>query len=271
VLRALERDPARRFGSARDFALALEDAMLVASASDIAGTTSRLGAARIERRADGLQRFWQAIGSVEATRRVALVDVAMTPALPGRQLAAGTTSLFEPTASNSFTAPMLVKGGDSALQNSEVGAVLLDGSSRRVQPAHARYLGKAVALAAGIAALWFGARGVLGWIDGPARIDSSTPQAAEPTPALPAALTASVFARVAPPVRTPDVAVSADAQRTDRTPPPRAQSAQKRRVAPPASRRARPAPEKPAAAADACSPPTYTDADGIRHFKRECL
>jgi eukaryotic-like serine/threonine-protein kinase len=272
VLRALERDPARRFGSARDFALALEDAMLVASASDIAGTTSRLCAARIERRADGLQRFWQAVGSVEATRRVALVEVAMTPALSGRQLVGATTSLFEPTASDLFTAPMQVLGGDSGPQHSEVQGVLLAGALPRVQPARRRYLGKALGLAAGIAALWFGAHGVLGRFDGPARADSRAQPVAEPAPPLPAALTASVFARVAPPARAAEsVEVSVDAQRSDRTPPSRAQGAQKRRVAPPASRRARPAPEKQAAATDACSPPTYTDAEGIRHFKRDCL
>jgi hypothetical protein len=272
VLRALERDPAMRFGSARDFALALEDAMLVASASEIAGTASRLCAARIERRADGLRRFWQAVGSVDATRRVALVEVGMAPAPPGRQLAEGTTSLFEPTASDFFTAPMPMKGSDSALQDLEIQGVLLAGTVRGDQPARGRYWGKALALAAGTLALWFGARGVRGWIDGPLHTDSSTPQAVEPAPALSATLTASVFARVTPPAPpVENVEVSVDAQRTDRTPPPRAQAAQKRRVAPPAARRARPAPEKQAAATDSCSPPTYTDAEGIRHFKRECL
>jgi hypothetical protein len=129
-----------------------------------------------------------------------------------------------------------------------------------------------LALAAGILALWFGARGVQGRIDGPLRPGSDAPRAAEPKPALPAALTASVFARVAPPARPPEnVDVSAALQRSDRAPSPRAQGAQRRRVIPSASRGARPAPPVQAAATNACSPPTYTDADGIRHFKRECL
>jgi eukaryotic-like serine/threonine-protein kinase len=278
VLRALERDPARRFGSARDFALALEGVLVVASASDIAGTTSQLCSARLERRAVALQRFWQAIGSGEAVSRVAREEMVTIPELAGAQFTERPPSLLDSTLSDFVTSARLTKGTDSELQNPELQAVLTDQAFQRVQPARGRYLGKAVALAAAVAALWVGSRGVLGWIGGPVRSSSAVPLAAKPDRPLPAALTGSVLAHIAPPTRPREnVEMSAAPQRSDRAAPPPPERAKTRRVAPSTSRTSRPARGTPQpkpqvqAATDACSPPTYTDAEGIHHFKRECL
>jgi serine/threonine protein kinase len=275
VLRALERDPARRFGSARDFALALESVMVVASASDIAGTTADLCSARLERRSAALQHFWQGIASGDVVRRVAREEMVTIPELARAQFTERTPSLLDATLSDFVNSARLTTGADSELQHPELQAVLADEAFQRVQPPRRRYLGKAVALAATIAVLWVGSRGVLGSIGGAVRATSAVPLAARPDRPLPASLTGSVSARFAPPTRPRENEdESAVPQRSDRAAPPPPEPSERRRVAPSATRRARGTPQpKPQvqAAADACSPPTYTDAEGIRHFKRECL
>ena len=76
VLRALERDPERRFGTAREFALAIERATLLASVSEVADWVKAVGGANL---ADRVERV-AAIESHSSNRlRVAARSPMLTP------------------------------------------------------------------------------------------------------------------------------------------------------------------------------------------------
>jgi hypothetical protein len=235
VLRALEREASRRFGTAREFALALESGTAVASASEIADFVSRLCGARLLHGAEGLRRFR---GSVEELSQ-------REPA------AARASSPPEPVTVARVTRPV-----ERELRTSNVHAVSIAEPPAPRRPG-VRYavLGALVALVVG--AVWLGAR---------TRSDPvGTASRAGPT-SSPGALGSAEVARpalepTAPPLPPGEpVAAAAAPEIVRRATTP---------SAPPRAPRSRAA--KRAAPAAVCSPPTYTDAEGIRHFKPECL
>jgi serine/threonine-protein kinase len=239
VLRALEREASRRFRTAREFALALESGTAVASASEIADFVSRLCGARLLHSAEGLRRFR---GSVEELSQ-------REPA------AAGASSPPEPVTEALVTRPV-----ERELLNSTVHAVsIAQPPAPRRRTMHYAVLGALVAL--GVGAVWLGARTRDDPLSTASRLGPTTP---------PGVLGSGDVARPAveptappSPSRAPDSAVAApEIVRRSTTAP----SAPRRAPRAPRSRAA-----KSAAPAAVCSPPTYTDAEGIRHFKPECL
>jgi hypothetical protein len=249
VLRALEREASRRFRTAREFALALESGTAVASALEIADFVSRLCGARLLHSAEGLRRFR---GSVEELSQ-------RDPA------AAGASSPPEPVTEALVTRPV-----ERELLNSTVHAVsIAQPPAPRRRAMHYAALGALVALAVG--AVWLGARTRNDPLSTASRTAPTSPGDARGVPRTePEVLGSGDAARpavepTAPPLppRAPDSAGAAPeiVRRATTTPsaPRRAPRAPRVRAA------------KTAAPAGVCSPPTYTDAEGIRHFKPECL
>jgi eukaryotic-like serine/threonine-protein kinase len=249
VLRALEREASRRFRTAREFALALESGTAVASALEIADFVSRLCGARLLHSAEGLRRFR---GSVEELSQ-------REPA------AAGASSPPEPVTEALVTRPV-----ERELLNSTVHAVsIAQPPAPRRRAMHYAVLGVLVAL--GVGAVWLGARTRDDPLSTASRPGPTSPGDPRGVPRTkPGVLGSGDAARpavgptAAPlPPRAPDSAVAAPpiVHRATTTPsaPRRAPRASRGRAA------------KSAAPAAACSPPTYTDAEGIRHFKPECL
>jgi hypothetical protein len=272
VLRALDRDPGRRFGSARDFALALEDAFPHVSASAVANALGGICGARVLRRAERLRSFHAAL------RRSPLLD---TPGASSRALARFVPEIVEAGSHSDWESPLPPEHvpvhvspwhGEPELQTRDLHGVLVaKGSLPR------RSVGMWLALGlAAVTVAWFGGRVAL---DGPAadapspssrispassavqprlqQMDAPEPaapqrRAIEPVPAAPAAQPRDRIRPESPP--SPSFAASGGK-------PPRA-----KRVGQPSSSRATPATQSAA-----CSPPSYTDAEGIRHFKPECL
>lgn len=72
VLRALDRDPSRRFGSARDFALALEESVPSASASAVASAVSAISSSRVREREDALATFRVRVAPIVEPPAIAL-------------------------------------------------------------------------------------------------------------------------------------------------------------------------------------------------------
>jgi serine/threonine protein kinase len=237
VLRALEREASRRFGTAREFALALESGTAVASASEIADFVSRLCGARLLHGAEGLRRFR---GSVEGLSQ-------------REPTAARASSPPEPVTEALVTRPV---ERELRTSSSNVHAVSI-AEPRAPRRRGVRYavLGALVALAVGAA--WLGPR---------TRNDPlNTASRAGPT-SSPGDLGSAEVARPAlkptappsPPGEPVAAAAAPEIVRRATTP-----------SAPPRTPRGRAA--RRAAPAAVCSPPTYTDAEGIRHFKPECL
>lgn len=235
VLRALEREASRRFGTAREFALALESGTAVASASEIADFVSRLCGARLLHGAEGLRRFR---GSVEELSQ-------------REPTAARASSPPEPVTEALVTRPV-----ERELRTSNVHAVsIAEPAVPRRRGVRYAVLGALVALVVG--AVWLGAR---------TRNDPvSTASRAGPT-SSPGGLGSAEVARpavepTAPPLPpgAPVAAAAAPEIVRRATTPSAPQRASRGRAA------------KRAAPAAVCSPPTYTDAEGIRHFKPECL
>lgn len=235
VLRALEREASRRFGTAREFALALESGTAVASASEIADFVSRLCGARLLHGADGLRRFR---GSVEELSQ-------------REPTAARASSPPEPVTEALVTRPV-----ERELRTSHVHAVSI-AEAPAPRRGGMRYAVLGVLMALAVGAVWLRARTRNEPVGAASRAGPTSPHgdlgaaegarpAVEPTaPPLPAGVPSAAAA-------APEIV------RRATTP-----------SAPPRAPRGR-APKRAAPAA-VCSPPTYTDAEGIRHFKPECL
>jgi serine/threonine protein kinase len=242
VLRALDRDPASRYGSARDFALALEEALPV-SASAVAGAVNALCAARLRERRNLLSTF-----KLELRR-------APEPELgdatrPVMMSAVGTTTVSLP-----------IKAPEPELQTADVQGAL--GASAPPLPAPRRRgrLASSMAVALLLSLLALGRFGSSP--DKPSRAEPSRVHVRSASTALPES----------PPLpRTPKVEQALPAaplRPEDLTPlPPLSRPA---KAAPKAARPARAPSPAAVVAPEPCAVPTYLDAEGIRHIKAECL
>jgi len=237
VLRALERDPARRFGSARDFALTLESLDAVASASSIADTLSHIASARLARRAESLQRFQQGLASV--------------PSVVAPELSAATVVLAE-----------------NELKTAEVDGFLIDQARGASMPAKSRsrfVLFAAVALLVG----WSAVRLKSEWLSGGAEPSASPERSADVVPARTNAPLTKAAPAAAPPLEADPPHAAPVALEPKPSVPKHERTAAGKSAAPRVAARA---PSQPrVAAVDPCTPPTFTDLQGIRHFKPECL
>jgi serine/threonine-protein kinase len=232
VMRALQRDVGARFTSAREFALALEEAVSPASAFNVGLAVQRFCGPSLAARADSLARF-------RAT-------------LSGQQTLEfrNTLGLDASFADTSFS------------ESYSFGEFSLDENRPAVQPASRRRamaLGGLALLCGGAALAWkvlLGAQAT----HAPAALHGPDP--AQPqlgishSPAageLPVASSASA--------RTEAASLSGE-------PPSPSSSAVRESVSRPLNRGR---PRQAASVALSCSTPTYVDAEGIRHFKPECL
>jgi serine/threonine protein kinase len=255
VLHALDREPSRRFGTARDFALALEGALSVASNSEISDTIADFCRARLARQAHRLQQFRDSL----------LRDVTIVGA-PEPEFVTHSSLLSEP--SGGRTPP------PAEANTAEVQGVLVDeGGVPNAPPRRLR------------AVFWLAAAAVIVGVvlrQAPRR---STLTASSQSPTL-ASMSARppTAANIAPvPVVTHAVAESERLAAATLAVPPsspdrRAQpSRPSQRKAPPLSahgerrRSGSASAPRTTTVTDPCSPPTHTDAEGIRHFKPECL
>lgn len=320
VLRALERDPARRYGSARDFALALEEAVPEASASTVANAAVRYGAAVLSQgptvappassahsrptRAQSAPTVAAPTTSEEPTCLLgaSISDVRTGPAPPtpaprARQRllfsalalggALGLFSIYRADISLVTERLPDVPGADRAAQQTTSGSRDAPGSSKALT---ARAAGSASQPATRSSAPLRAASS-----DSPARPTASSEQSPvsqesgfEQRRAVTSQRTAAwqnAAARQnavessaashpkggsrrrasssAPPAPQPHPS-------TKTQPGPTAPSAPRPAVTPQATSATKP-PSARDRAAPSCTPPTYTDAEGIRHFKPECL
>jgi serine/threonine-protein kinase len=247
VLRGLARNPDRRYPTARAMALAIEETLPLAPASQVGQWVETLGG---EALADRAQRIAEVEGAPEGTapaRRASRPpDVASVATAPGRRPEPDEPSLV---ATRQMTrqlprAPVVDPAQtDTSLVSSEL-----------ERPARTR---RAYVAGLGVAGLLVVAGGLVLASRVPAR--PVVPAIATPVPASASVAPASLAASADAPVpATPDDAVQPSALP----------------LAPPLPRSARPAaaPRKapPASPAPGCDPPYTVDANGYRKYKREC-
>ncbi len=249
VLRALQRDPENRYGSARELALELEGIAPLATPSTIGDCVARLCPSRLEERSRRLAGTRRAslrpppAAVVEGTEipTAMLGPVSRVSSLPDE---ASTPAELEPHRGRWWT--------------------------------RARHWGGAVVFAGVAIALYVYLSRPLSGAGAPVR--ASTPPAAAPVfVERPEPITLPVAVEqpedhgvlvestdgLAAPLSAPNETAIASSRTRDTTPvlPPRGESEGK-------SVRESPAPRTPVLD---CDPPTYLDLDGIRHFKDGCI
>jgi serine/threonine-protein kinase len=247
VLRGLARDPAQRFASAFDFAVALEDEIGFATTRRVAEWLSSTAGEALARRAAQV---------VEIERDSASVPQA--PQRAPRSRRAATARSPEETTSDVIG----LERGDPATQITETSGVSPPGhaSSTSTTATTAVWPGPArrprAVMALGVAAL--AALGGLAWWTTtratavpPVQPDAAAAGSVSPSPPV-----VAPTEPVAPALPQPSVAPSASAAPTVARPRP-------------APRPARPAAAGTARGA-ACDPPFTVDAQGVRRWKREC-
>jgi serine/threonine-protein kinase len=233
VLRATRREPGERFATARDMAIAVEACEGVASTTQVGEWVESLAAGTLSSRAQMLER-------IEKTPLDA--QTLSAAGLPTQGAAPGATGEHTRTAATVSQVPRSSAGGPS----------------RRTR------VGVAVAIVGVLLAV--GAAWTLGAVRHPPVAATPSPEPAVISPPVAAAPAPSVTesaTHVETPPVAPPTATAIPAARTPPAPPP--QRAPASRPAP------APAP-KPATTPSAdCDPPYTLDADGHRHYKRQCL
>jgi serine/threonine-protein kinase len=267
VLRALDRDPGRRFGSARDFALALEDAFPNVSASAIANALGSICGARVLRRAERLRAFHAALRRSSELTEQHSSSQALARFVPDLREAGSSSDWACPSAPEHVSVHVSHWHGEAELHTRDLQGVLVV----KGVPLRSRSLGMWLALGLAAATVaWFGGRVAL---DSPA---AKTPSPSSRTSPASSAMQPEPAGPQQPaiePVRAAVTAKPREAIHPDSLPPPPPSLAARGGKPSRAKRVPRPSSSRgtPPAESSACSPPSYTDAEGIRHFKPECL
>ncbi|HEY1695651.1 MAG TPA: serine/threonine-protein kinase [Polyangiaceae bacterium] len=281
VMRGLERDPAKRFATAREMAVALERHAALATPIEVGAWVERVAGTALAQRAARVASIDAEFGGAVASRpgvmrppqaSSATITGATVPtvAVPGLARTQGPQE--EEKAAGTGEGATLVTAATTgeAVESTKTGiATVTDLHLPRRRP---RLLRPAsIASMAGLAAV-----ATVAWL-----VRASFPA----SPQSPAASTASAAAAAAP-------ASTADTDPASASPPPDAPAANSiastatvpaspavtadpteprpAAVPPPAPRRTfTPAPRHHASAS--CSPPYTIDARGVRHYKPECL
>ena len=295
ILRALDRDPGRRFGSARDFALALEDAVAEASASTIASGVAEISGARLAQTAN-------ASAALRAEAAAQDVDSYIEHAMPSAVTQAAANSISpEPCLSEATTQALQLKASEPELLTSDVPGVPMMGPPRRLF-SRLSVVAPSIVIALLAVLVWQRERiwadndNERGQTDSPSQqLEDEPEQQALGTPAVaPQPNSPPALQPNSPPALQPNsppaLQASTEARRASSSPEQRSVKAKAgnatneravtRRKVPKADRAPTPQKRKSdmnvkrtntATASVNCSPPTYTDAEGIRHFKPECL
>lgn len=253
VMRAIERDPARRFGSARDFALALEEAVPQASLSAISNGVLHLSGSRLSRAA------------VEAPAELNFAPNADSAHALGAEATSAEPSAV--TVGSELRAELTVPLEGVSFEHSNAN-VSKSRSVRRV--AVLAMCGVALCAALGLV--------VVTWVGG-GTLEAQSPlpsKAATTQPVAPAVVAASRVEPM-PTIGSQEAPLTAPETVLPVAHPIRSTQHASERASvncrEPAKRPAVNGTVKPALTSKTtnCSPPTYTDAEGIQHFKPECL
>lgn len=265
VLRALDRDPARRYGSARDFALALEEVVKEATPSAVANGVMSLSAHRLASRAPALTAvpsfrsesgMWRGEGGTR-------IEGARAHNAAANALAYADTTTLEQSA----TRAALGESHAAEASSIDVHEVprALQGASRAPRWPWAlaltmlSLLGGATWQHLGSQAASDNSEAVAGE---QSRGAGALPRAL-PTAQNPGGGTKDLGARSVQTIATEKVVPEPPSAPAAATAAQRGKSGA---AAPTRSKRPSSASNKPG-----CSPPTYVDSEGIRHFKPECL
>lgn len=243
VMRGLERDPDKRYPSARDMALALEGKTTLATAIEVGAWVERVAATTLAQRAERVKTI-----EAETTRDDAGRSgrASKTPLAPPRAAAASLTGATSPTVAVPGLARVEERADAGPGESTRTGVVTVTDASvprRRSRVVSLASLGVASLLVAFVVILRTGSHAPSG-TSATAPADSTVPSSVAPAPDVPALETAA-----APIVEPTDRAATPD---------------------PPPVRHA-PAAAVPVRRHAACSPPYTIDARGVRHYKPECL
>jgi hypothetical protein len=241
VMRGLERDPARRFATARDMAIALESQAALATPIDVGGWVERVAGVTLAQRAER-------VVAIEAEFGRAVADPATTrsPEVSAhRPAAASLTGATSPT----VAVQGLAKTDDKTIV--DVGGEPTRTNVATVTDLHAPRRTRLVGMASVFAV---GAALALVVIVRASTHGSSETPAAAASPSPPGTGVLSPPASVTPPAPADSVASEPSAEARPPTDVP------VRRVAAPPLRK-RPD----------CSTPYTIDARGLRHYKPECF
>jgi eukaryotic-like serine/threonine-protein kinase len=252
VMQGLERDPARRFPTARHMALALEALALMATPIEVGAWVERVAGVTLAQRAQRVAaieaEFNRVIDSAPAERAGAIVVGALPPHRPAAPSVTGATA---PT----VAVPGLALAEDRTIVDPATDATRTGVAS--VSDMDARALTRRRPRVATLA--WILGGGVaLGLVLMIRLAGHETPQEA----AMGAAFSTVASAPAAsspPPVASQAIENPAPEETTEANPLPQSE-VPIRRAPPPAVRKH-----------VACSPPYTVDARGVRHYKPECL
>lgn len=251
VLRALERDPTRRYGSARDFALSLEEVVPHASLSAVASGVMAVSGQRLVALARGTAGLPPELNSVslvnarnvapkstalalqfEVTRPIEGISVEPSPARRTSRAGLIALGLLAVAGVTAFAAGKL---------SHDPPASPVVGSPERATEALQPEVTPEPRAAA-------------------SHLEAETKSSAVGTSALQSSVSQPVTSSP-PPSSAADSKSPSTRKLRANNPSPSTKRAQVSRSSTSAQGKAKPG----------CSPPTYTDADGIRHFKPECL
>lgn len=262
ALRGLDRDPARRYATARDMALDLQDRVGLVPPSEIGDWVARVAEGPLARRERYLAELDGLLQSGESLRRLEPPVLAAVPRPEEPPLTP------EPAAPAPPVPPPRVDA-EAATRRVSVSSLasLLGASPEPVRSASRRT--KVAASAVALLAVF--AAGTAGFANRPSAAGATAP-APPDVPAEAAAVARAGVAVPDAPEPTVTPVLAAPAAPPLSSPPPRIAKAPKRLAPPPSIPVAtRPAAAPARAARDQCKPPYSFDASGIKHFKRECL
>jgi eukaryotic-like serine/threonine-protein kinase len=241
VLRALERDPDKRFVSARDMAIALEGCVAAAPASEVGAWVERIAAEPLETRA-------RIIAEIEGS----CADATVAPASP------------DSAESGTANPPVSQGGGVDAVSQLSSVTVSRATESLRLPLRRRSRLGVVVATVSvgALTAVWL----LVAREHAAQTAYAARPPLDEPHAASPPAPSAGPVVSTAPVISSAPVVSGSPPIADLPAPPLRASAVPVPRTTLPA--RARP---RPSAPASSCSPPYTIDSAGRRHYRPECL
>ena len=237
VMRGLARDPANRFATARDMAIALESQAALATPIEVGAWVERIAGVTLTQRAERVAAIEAEFGRIVGAG--AAGEVA-----PHRPAAASLTGATSPT----VAVPGLARADDKT--TIDVGGELTRTGVATVSELHAPRRSRLVSVASVIGA---GAALVLLLLARAGLHGSPEPSAI----AVPGAATADESSATPPPLAPPLPSDSVPLASGEARPPT---------DAPPKR-----APILPVHRRSGCTPPYTIDARGVRHYKPECL
>jgi len=278
VMRGLEKDPRRRFATAREMALAIEACVPLAPAHEVGEWVERIAHEVLDDRAQRIAEIESRSSEAKMAASMALVQGPTKPIEAKPE--AGATRAESPWAARKVeSATREDIAGDGSVDDGSA-TQLTQVSSHERAPGSGR--SRRMAGAAGLLALLFGAAGWLfarGGNHATRQVTTSDPApVAIVSPPSPVAISNPSPPAAAPPAQ-PSIAEADDDEAARPAPTPEAASAahgqtpsiptQTARVVP---HRPAPAPSPPVAAKRGpCNPPYVIDENKIRHIKPQCL